>query len=123
MKTIKTLLIIATLTTLSASDYKLSCAKPLKPSSLDSNRAINKYSTDSRNYKACIDDFIREHKEQREKHTAAINSAIGEWNSYVNGGKPKNQDNSITAKTGVSQGGSHTVDHSDPTSIYKNLKF
>ena len=122
MKTIKTLLLIGTITALSASSYELSCARPLKPTSMDSNREIRKYNTDSRNYKACIDDFIRTHKEDRKKETQAINYAIDEWNSYVNG-TPKKKDKSVTANTGVSQGGKHTVDHSDPTSVYKNIKF
>ena len=108
--------------TLSASSYELSCARLLKPTSMDSNREIRKYNTDSRNYKACIDDFIRTHKDARAKHTASINDAIAEWNSYVNK-TPKKKDKSITANTGVSQGGSHTVYHSDPTMFYKNLKF
>jgi len=82
MKTIKTLLLIGTLTALSASSYELSCARPIKPVTMDTNAEIRKYNTDSRNYKACIDDFIREHKEARAKHTSSINAAVDEWKSY-----------------------------------------
>ena len=120
-KTLQIIILLGTLTALSASSYELSCARPIKPVTMDSNREIRKYNTDSRNYKACIDDFIREHKQARSKHTASINDAIDEWNSYVNG-TPKKKDKSISAKTG-SKSGNHTVNHSDPTSIYTNIKF
>jgi len=127
MKT-KLIIVISSIllsTALSAQDsFKMQCARPLKPVSLDSNAAIRKYNTDSRNYKACFDDFMRYHKEQRAKHTKAMNEAIDEWNSYVRGDNPKKRDKSVSGITGVtSEGGHHTVDHSDPTMFYKNLKF
>lgn len=76
-----------------------------------------------KNYKACIDDFIREHQEARDLHNNVVNKAVKEWNSFVSEDMPSKRDDSISVKTGVSQGGSHTVGNQDPTSIYKNLKF
>jgi len=119
----KTLISLTILASLHASDLKPECARPIKPTSFTDNRAIRNYNDDVNRYKACIDDFIREHSAIADKESRAVNDAIAEWNSFATG-KPSGskKDNSITAHTG-STDGHHTVDNSDPTMFYKNLKF
>lgn len=104
--------------------YELKCAPPIKQTSFASNYEVENYNSKMNIYKGCIDDFIREHKEQIDIHNQALNKAIGQWNTFVNDGKPeKKEDNSITGHTGVSQGSPSTIGHSDPTTLYKKFKF
>lgn len=119
----KILIPLTILVSLHASDLKPQCARPIKPISFTDNRAIRNYNDDVTRYKACMDDFIREHRAIADKEMRAANDAIAEWNSFASG-KPagSKKDNSISAHTG-STDGHHTVGESDPTMFYKNFKF
>lgn len=119
------LLVVATLTLLAnENNYELSCARPMTTHKPTTNYEIKQYNEKSRYYKNCIDDFIQEHKEIRDRHNDAIQNAIKQWNNYVNNVNPKKDEGQkFHGKTGVSQGNSHTVGYSDPTQIFTNVKF
>ena len=121
--TTKILIPLTILASLHASDLKPQCAIPIKPTSFSDNRAIRNYNDDANRYQACMNDFIRKHRAIADKEIRAVNDAVAEWNSFATGkpaGSKKND--SISAHTG-STDGHHTVDKSDPTMFYKNLKF
>jgi len=119
----KILLSLIILASLHASYLKPQCSRPIKPISFSDNRAIRNYNDAANRYKSCMNDFIREHRAIADKEIRAVNDAVAEWNSFATG-KPagSKKDNSISAHTG-SIDGHHTVDKSDPTMFYKNLKF
>jgi len=109
MKIILTTLLLAS--ALLATELHPQCAKPIGNANADL-------------YKACIDDFIREHKQKRQEHTKAVNNAINEWNDFVavrNG--TKKQTRTFTGSTGVPIGGAHTVGHSDESRVTTGFKF
>ena len=116
-------LVLISISALQASEIKPQCARPIKPAVFDDNRAISTYNDDASRYQACMNDFIREHRAIAESESKAVNDAIHDWNDFASGGhKTHHEDNSISARTG-STDGHHTVGYSDPTMLYKNLKF
>ena len=119
----KILIPLTILASLHASDIKPQCARPIKPASFTDNRAVRNYNADASRYQACMNDFIREHRAIADKEIRSVNDAIAEWNSFASG-KPAGSKKigSVSGKTG-STDGHHTVGYSDPTMLYKNLKF
>ena len=117
------LLTLVLLSLLQASEIKPQCARPIKPTAFDDNRAVRTYNEDASRYQACMNDFIREHRAIAERESKAVNDAILDWNDFASGGhKTHHEDNSISARTG-STDGHHTVDNTDPLMLYRNLKF
>jgi len=116
------LLTLAALSALHASEIKPQCARPIKPTAFDDNRAVRNYNEDVSRYQACMNDFIREHRAIADREIRAVNDAVAEWNSFATGKPAHHKDSGISAHTG-STDGHHTVDNSDPTMLYKNLKF
>ena len=116
------LLVLVSISILNASETKPQCARPLKPTSFDDNRAIQNYNDDVHRYQACMNDFIREHKAIIDRERRIVNDAVNEWNDFASGTSSHNKRSSVSAHTG-STDGHHTVDNSDPTMFYKNLKF
>lgn len=117
-------LVLVSISALHASELKPQCARPIKPTAFDDNRAVRRYNDDANRYQACMNDFIREHRAIAERETKAVNDAIHEWNDFASGGSGTHHKKSsgIKAKTG-STDGHHTVGKTDPTMFYKNLKF
>lgn len=118
------LLALLTCAALHASDIKPQCARPIKPASFTENRDVRNYNDAVSRYKACMDDFIRKHRAIANKEVEAVNDAIAEWNSFATGtsSQTNKKRSNIKGRTG-STDGHHVVDHSDPTMLYKNLKF
>ena len=148
---VKTLYIIALAVTLTANDmawlykedpltagkanatankYLHECVRPIKPMDLTENRDIERYNEARRTFTNCINSHNKESVKlynasrddrERELIAQAIDEAQSDWDEYINGKKPSRmQDSSIRGSTGTNI---HTVGHSDPTSITKDIKF
>ena len=61
-----------------------SCTKPHRPYKFKSEAEVSDYKAQVESYKKCINDFIEEQNQAIEKHKAAANQAITEWNFFVN---------------------------------------
>jgi predicted esterase YcpF (UPF0227 family) len=61
-----------------------SCTKPHHPYKFKSESEVSDYKAQVESYKKCMNDFIEEQNQAIEKHRAAINQAITEWNFFVN---------------------------------------
>ena len=61
-----------------------SCTKPHRPSTFKSESEVSDYKAQVESYKKCINDFIEEQNHAIEKHKAAANQAITEWNFFMN---------------------------------------
>lgn len=100
------------------------CVRPLKPLKFADNREVERYNFETQHYKMCIDTFIARHKENIQNSTDAINNTVKEWNSFVSASNANKEPSpAIQGKTGVSEGGSHTVGHSDPTRFTTGFSF
>ncbi len=121
----KSIISIATLIVLSvnASEYKLECPRPLKPTEFTQQIEVDSYNSSVNNYKSCIDTFIRQHKQELNKHTQAVNDAVNEWNSFASGTKKKDAKRKFTGSQGAPEAGSRTVGKSDPYKISTGWKF
>ncbi|MDQ7067761.1 MAG: hypothetical protein Q9M40_07200 [Sulfurimonas sp.] len=123
----KTILIITLASIITLNSHAIddfNCARPMTTVKPTSNYKIKQYNQNSSNYKACIDDYIRVHKQERDKHNNAVQRAIREWNSYVRGDKPNDKDTSqkFHGATAPAKGGS-VVGYSDPTQIFTDFSF
>jgi len=126
MKNILTLLtLIITITTLNADTKEFShdCSRPLKSGKLTEQREVNSYNSNMKAYRECMFSFIDKHKVEAKKHRDAINNTINEWNNFANNSKKKDEGRKYTGSNSVSQGGHHTVGHSDPYKISTGFKF
>jgi len=61
-----------------------SCIKPHRPAKFKSESEVSEFKAQVESYKKCINDFIEEQNQAIEKHKAAANQAITEWNFFVN---------------------------------------
>jgi hypothetical protein len=61
-----------------------SCIKPHHPYKFKSESEASDYKAHVESYRKCINDFIEEQNQAIEKHKAAANQAITEWNFFVN---------------------------------------
>ena len=110
--------------------YLHDCNRPIKPSNLEENRNIRAYNTARREFTECINEHNNKNvklynasrdKKQREQLKEAIQEAHNDWEEYINGKRPtKQSDSGVHAKTGSNV---HTVGYSDPTTLYKDIKF
>lgn len=99
------------------------CSKPIKLVSFKDSRQVEKYNEKVQYYSTCIKDFVNKYKNNR-KYSESVNNAIKEWNSFAKSTQKEKSDNvTFSGSTGVKNGGSHTVGHSDPTRITGEWKF
>jgi len=61
-----------------------SCRQPARPAKFKSEEEVNNYKAQVEAYRKCINDFVEEQNQAIEKHKAAANQAITEWNFFVN---------------------------------------
>jgi hypothetical protein len=61
-----------------------SCTKPHRPFKFKSEAEVSDYKAQVESYRKCINDFVEEQNQAIEKHKAAANQAITEWNFFVN---------------------------------------
>lgn len=105
-------------------ELKYSCARPMKQDKFVENRDIDRYNSEVQNYKSCVDEFVLTNKEIIANRSDAISDAINDWNDFVAGKSKKHkEDREFTGSTGVPLGGSHTIDHSDPSKISTGWRF
>lgn len=60
-----------------------SCVKPTKPVRFTSEWEVDQFMRTVESYKACIKQYVDEHRGAAKKHQDAANAAIDEWNSFV----------------------------------------
>ncbi len=60
------------------------CKQPSRPAKFKSDAEVNSYKEQIEAYRKCINDFVEEQNQAIEKHRAAANQAITEWNFFVN---------------------------------------
>ena len=60
------------------------CIQPNRPSKFKNDEEVNKYKAQIEVYRKCINDFVEEQNQAIEKHKAAANQAVTEWNFFVN---------------------------------------
>jgi hypothetical protein len=61
-----------------------SCKQPTRPSKFKTEVEVSNYKAQIEGYRKCINDFVEEQNQAIEKHKAAANQAITEWNFFVN---------------------------------------
>ncbi len=61
-----------------------SCKQPARPAKFKTEAEVNSYKAEIEVYRKCINDFIEEQNQAIERHRAAANQAITEWNFFVN---------------------------------------
>ena len=60
------------------------CSKPYKPFQFNSEFEFDNFMSEVRQYKSCIDQFVEEQEKAIRNHKDAMQSAISEWNNFVN---------------------------------------
>jgi hypothetical protein len=60
-----------------------SCIQPTKPVRFTSEWEVDQFMRTVESYKACIRQFVGEHRDAAKKHQDAANAAIDEWNTFV----------------------------------------
>ncbi|MBE0515733.1 hypothetical protein [Sulfurimonas sp.] len=124
MKKIIFSLVVIGIISLSANDTVVyDCARPLKPSSLQDSRDVQRYNSAVDNYKTCVDTFLVKRKEAISAERENISKAIEDWNGFVAEANKKTESQKFTGSTGVPLGGSHTVGKSDSSKITTGFKF
>lgn len=61
-----------------------SCSKPYKPYQFRDQYEVDRFNSEVKQFKKCINDFVEEQNEASKKHLQAGQDAIDDWNSYVN---------------------------------------
>ncbi|MEI6708294.1 MAG: hypothetical protein WCK96_14315 [Methylococcales bacterium] len=84
--TLSLLLLLGFITTAFAHGYEPSnsCSKPHKPYTFNNEYEVNLFNNGVDSYKRCINNFIEEQNNESKIHLRAANTAIEEWNSFVN---------------------------------------
>lgn len=59
------------------------CNKPIKPSQFKSLQQLSDFNQQYDYYKTCLFTFIEQHKHQAVRHQQTANTAIDEWNKFV----------------------------------------
>jgi hypothetical protein len=60
-----------------------SCRKPAKPAEIKTQAEADKFNEAVSNYKACIEEFVRQQQEATANHQRAATQAVTEWNGFV----------------------------------------
>lgn len=104
---------------------KPNCEKPIHPKRFLTNNDVLQYNSSMEQYQTCMLNFIQKHKEIISHENMIVNSAIQEWNDFVQQsnqqriGSSSEQDNSWSS----GQVQSHTTGSSNTNILYKNFKF
>ncbi len=59
------------------------CIKPFKPLQFNSDFDVNNYNQQLRDYRDCINQFVRQQREQANNHVEAAKQAVEAYNTFV----------------------------------------